>query len=141
MHILRKECKTLEEIDERARAYSIVASKLQSMQLKEALNYLIKLGNFQLKSITNLQDDRSCLSYRTFQRYKNHVINNPSKFVIAAICISMQLPLDISLILFRCSGLILTSSIMDSKLRSLLENYHLMSIKEIKIVLRTKKSL
>lgn len=136
MHILRQPCKTLREIEERANAYSIVASKLQSMEFQEALNYLFELGNFELKSITNLQDDESCLSYRTFLRYKNNHVENPSKFVIAAICISMCLPLDISLILFRCAGLILTFSIVDSRLRTLLENYHLMTIKEIKMGLK-----
>lgn len=136
MHILRQPCKTLKEIEERANAYSIVASKLQSMEFQEALNYLFELGNFELKSITNLQDDESCLSYRTFLRYKNNHVENPSKFVIAAICISMCLPLDISLILFRCAGLILTFSMIDSRLRTLLENYHLMTIKEIKMGLK-----
>lgn len=102
----------------------------------EALNYLFELGNFELKSITNLQDDESCLSYRTFLRYKNNHVENPSKFVIAAICISMCLTLDISLILFRCAGLILTFSMIDSRLRILLENYHLMTIKEIKMFLK-----
>lgn len=136
MHILRQPCKTLKEIEERANAYSIVASKLQSMEFQEALNYLFELGNFELKSITNLQDDESCLSYRTFLRYKNNHVENPSKFVIAAICISMCLPLDISLILFCCAGLILTFSMIDSRLRTLLENYHLMTIKEIKMGLK-----
>ena len=136
MHILRQPCKTLKEIEERANAYSIIASKLQSMEFQEALNYLFELGNFELKSITNLQDDESCLSYRTFLRYKNNHVENPSKFVIAAICISMCLPLDISLILFRCAGLILTFSMIDSRLRTLLENYHLMTIKEIKMGLK-----
>lgn len=136
MHILRQPCKTLKEIEERANAYSIIASKLQSMEFQEALNYLFELGNFELKSITNLQDDESCLSYRTFLRYKNNYVENPSKFVIAAICISMCLPLDISLILFRCAGLILTFSMIDSRLRTLLENYHLMTIKEIKMGLK-----
>lgn len=136
MHILRQPCQTLKEIEERANAYSIVASKLQSMEFQEALNYLFELGNFELKSITNLQDDESCLSYRTFLRYKNNHVENPSKFVITAICISMCLPLDISLILFRCAGLILTFSMIDSRLRTLLENYHLMTIKEIKMVLK-----
>ena len=136
MHILRQPCKTLKEIEERANAYSIIASKLQSMEFQETLNYLFELGNFELKSITNLQDDESCLSYRTFLRYKNNHVENPSKFVIAAICISMCLPLDISLILFRCAGLILTFSMIDSRLRTLLENYHLMTIKEIKMGLK-----
>lgn len=136
MHILRQPCKTLKEIEERANAYSIVASKLQSMEFQETLNYLFELGNFELKSITNLHDDESCLSYRTFLRYKNNYVENPSKFVIAAICISMCLPLDISLILFCCAGLILTFSMIDSRLRTLLENYHLMTIKEIKMGLK-----
>lgn len=138
MHILRQPCKTSAELDIRAKAYVAVASKLQSMQLCEALNYLIELGDFQLKSITNLEDDESCLSYRTFQRYKNQEIDHPSKSVIAAICISMRLPLDISLLLFRCAGLILSFSKIDSRLRALLGNYHQMPIKEIKNVLRTK---
>ncbi len=111
---------------------------MQSMQLKEAINYLLELGKFQLKEITNLEDEDSPLAFRTFERYRNFEIENPSKCVIAAICIGMRLPIDISLILFRCAGLLLTSSKLDSMISCLLINYHMMSSGTIKKVLNRK---
>ncbi len=139
MQILRKPCKTNAELEAYAKAYEAVVPKLQSMQLHEAINYLFELGNFQLKTITNLEDNESVLPCRTIQRYKSHFVKNPSKFVIAAICIAMCLPFDISLILYQCAGLILTFSEPDAKLRALLINYHLMSTEEIKNALQIKK--
>ncbi len=138
MQILRKPCETLEEIDERSNVYSIVASKMQSMQLKEAINYLFELGKFQLKEITNLEDEESPLSFRTFEKYRRVEIEKPSKWVIASICICMRLPSDISFILFQCAGLLLTASIIDSTIKCLLLNYHLMSMETIKNILNRK---
>ena len=109
------------------------------MQLKEAINYLLEIGKFQLKETTNLEDNEFPLAFRTFERYRYSEIEKTSKYVIASICICMRLSIDISLILFRCAWLLLTASIWDSKIYSLFNNYHLMSSETIKKALNRKK--
>ncbi len=95
---------------------------IKAMTFCEAISYLLAELNLRIVDITDLAEDSASLSYRCFLRYKNGEIANLNKRIVIAICISMRLPLRLSLLILECAGFVLTNTLEDQLLHLILES-------------------
>ena len=91
-----------------------LSSEIKGMQFSNAISYLLKELKIRVVDITDLANDPESLSYRCFLRYKNAEIKNLSKRKVIAICLSMRLPLMLSLLMLHNAGFVLTNSLEDA---------------------------
>ena len=84
------------------------------MTFQNALRYLMKYLDLVEKDISDLPNDDSSLSCRQIERYKNGETKKLNKKVVIAICISMKLPVVISLTLLELAGIVLTNTYEDT---------------------------
>lgn len=99
-----------------------LSSEIKGMQFSNAISYLLKELKIRVVEITDLAHDPESLSYRCFLRYKNSEIKNLNKRMVIAICISMRLPLMLSLIMLSNAGFVLTNSLEDALLYVILDS-------------------
>ena len=83
------------------------------MTFQNALKFIMKYLDIVEKDITDLPNDDSSLSRRQLERYKNGEIKTLNKNMIVAICISLKLPLIISLTLINLAGFSITNTYED----------------------------
>lgn len=112
-----------DELMERAILLQRMSSTLKGMEFSGAISYLLKELKLRIVDITDLEEDSESLSYRCFLRYKNSEIKNLSKRKVIAICISMRLPLVISLLMLEIAGFVLTNSLEDAFLYLILDSH------------------
>lgn len=105
---------------------------MKSMDFKEAINYLLNIGCFQLKEITDIEDDKALISYRQFERYRNGEILKLNRIVVIRICIAMRLPYVLSCLLFSLAGFAFSNSNEDINYICILQNSLQMSLEELK---------
>jgi hypothetical protein len=116
-----KECKTAEELKERAEYNLKLTSKIKGMNFTDAISFLLKEFNLSVIEITNVPGDKECLSYRAFDRYKNCEMKKLSKRIVISMCIAMGLPLFLSKIIIEIAGFTFTNTFEDNLLLVILE--------------------
>ena len=136
MHILRTKCKTSEDVDACASTLKEVLSKLKGMEFPEAVKYLMEVGDYEIKDVTDRPDDLDSLSYRIFQRYKNGETKRPNKRIVVAICVAMRLPFVLSNALVETAGFCFSNSKEGAMLLTILHNCNGMSFEEINRILK-----
>ena len=136
MHILRTKCKTPKEFDNCASTLKEVLSKLKGMEFPEAVKYLMEVGDYEIKDVTDRPDDLDSLSYRIFQRYKNGETKRTNKRIVVAICVAMRLPFVLSNALVETAGFCFSNSKEDAMLLTILHNCNGMSFEEINRILK-----
>ena len=62
MHILRTKCKTPEDVDACASTMKEVLSKVKGMEFPEAVKYLMEVGDYEIKDVTDRPDVLGSLS-------------------------------------------------------------------------------
>ncbi len=93
---------------------------IRSMTFGEAIDYILKVQNLQIKEVTDIPNDLSSLSSRQFERYKNGETKNLNKRVVVAICLSLNIPPMLSEELIKLAGFSFTNTKDDSMLLTLL---------------------
>lgn len=109
-------CKSSKELEELSKNTNEVLITIKGMTFQNALKYLMKYLDLVEKDILDLPNDDSSLSRRQFERYKNGETKVFNKKVVISICISMKLPLVISLTLLELAGIVLTNTYEDTVL-------------------------
>ena len=120
LRILRRKCKTAEEVDTYASTLKEVLSKIKGMEFPEAVKYLMEIGDYEIKDVTDRPEDSGSLTYRIFQRYKNGETKNLNKRTVIAICLAMRLPFILAQTLFGIAGFHFTNSDDDMVLLTIL---------------------
>lgn len=93
---------------------------IRVMSFGEAIEYLRKIQNLEIKEITDVPNDSSSLSARQFERYQNGETKNLNKRVVVAICLALKLPPNISSEVLKLAGVCLTNSDEDTMLLTIL---------------------
>lgn len=93
---------------------------IRVMSFGEAIEYLRKIQNLEIKEITDVPNDSSSLSARQFERYQNGETKNLNKRVVVAICLALKLPPNISSEVLKLAGICLTNSDEDTMLLTIL---------------------
>ena len=109
-------CKSSKELEELSRNTNEVLTTIKGMTFQNALGYLMNYLDLVEKDISDIPNDESSLSCRQLERYKNGETKILNKKVVIAICISMKLPLVISLTLLELAGIVLTNTYEDTVL-------------------------
>ena len=105
---------SVKELMEKAVMLQRLSSEIKGMQFSDAISYLLKELKIRVVDITDLENDPESLNYRCFLRYKNSEIKNLSKRKVIAICLSMRLPLMLSLLMLHNAGFVLANSLEDA---------------------------
>jgi hypothetical protein len=86
------------------------------MTFQNALGYLMNYLDLVEKDISDIPNDESLLTRRKFERYINGETKILNKKVVISICVSIKLPLVISLTLLELEGIVLTNTYEDTML-------------------------
>lgn len=120
-----KECKTAEELRERAELRLQLEKEMKSMNFPDTISFILGKFNIKITEITNVPGDSECLSYRTFLRYKNSEIKVLSKRNVIAVCVSLGIPSFISNHVIENAGFSFGNTFEDSMFKIILEtNVH-----------------
>lgn len=105
--------KSSKELEEIAKNTLEILTTIKGMTFQNALKFIMKYLDIVEKDITDLPNDASSLSRRQLERYKNGEIKTLNTNMIVAICISLKLPLIISLTLINLAGFSITNTYED----------------------------
>lgn len=89
---------------------------IRGMSFGEAIDYIRKVQNLEIKEFTDDPNDSSSISKRQYERYKSGETENLNKRVVIAICLALKLPPNITSELLNLAGITLTNSDEDSML-------------------------
>lgn len=111
---------------------------IKGMEFCEALSYLIDFQGLEIKEFTEDSEDSSSLSMRQVERYKNGETKNLNKRVVIALCLALNLPLQISELLLEIAGFKLNTSEEDTLLLTILSTMRGRKFDEINSILTSR---
>ena len=111
---------------------------IKGMEFSDALSYIIDYQGLEIKEFTEDPEDSSSLSMRQVERYKNGETKNLNKRVVIALCLALNLPLQISEVLLEIAGFKLTTSEEDTLLLTILSTMRGRKFDEINSILTSR---
>ena len=112
-----------------------VRSKLKGMEFSEAVKYLMEVGDYEIKDVTDRPEDAYSLSYRIFMRYKNGETKKLNKRIVVAICVAMRPPFILAHTLVEVAGFCFSNSNEDAMLLTIIHNCQELTFEEINYIL------